>query len=155
MADESDYKTAGARRSMLCATLGLAIALTLLFLTFNVFNSDPPMMFPPILGVIGLYSSPYLYGKLAGKFAYRAGIGSYKVWLIGILLAWNCVMTTALAGSLFFFLTQFDAANVYDTFRSYIFLPLVWIAAVGWIPALILGLVWAGFMKSRFKTMNR
>lgn len=151
MTNEADYKIAGARRSILCATLGLAMALTLIFLTFNVGSEPLTMLAPVISGTIGLYVGAYFYGRLAGKFAYRAGIGSYKVWFIGVPLAWSCVMTMALAGSSFFFLKELDPSNVYETLRSYVFLPVVWIAAWGWIPALILGLIWAKQMKKRFK----
>lgn len=151
MSNESDYKSAGARRSILCATFGLAIALTLIFSTFNVSSERLIMLVPVILGVTGLYAGAYFYGKFAGKLAHRVGIDSFKVWFIGILLAWSSVITMTFAGSLFSFAADFDSGDIYDTFYSYILLPLMWIAAIGWIPALILGLVWAVLMKRKFR----
>jgi hypothetical protein len=95
MYDELDYKTVGMHKAIFCATFGLLIALVINFLLGMIavaFRFPEPI----ITGIVGLYISAYFYGKLAGKFTYLVGINNFKVWLIGVFLAWSCVITIEL-----------------------------------------------------------
>lgn len=141
------------RKSIFCASIGLLTALIIsLLLGMSVLRFDIPI--PLITGLIGLYICAYFYGKLAGKLIYRTGAEDYKIWLIGIILALSCVVTAALAGSSIYFFKELRISRLEQTFLDYVFKPLFWITFVGFIPALILGLVWARQVKKEITSFS-
>lgn len=146
------------RKSIFCASLGLLTALVI-SLPFGMsvlhFGFPLPLMTLPLMtGLIGLYICAYFYGRLAGKLIHRMGAKDYKIWLIGILLALSCVVTAALAGSSIYFFKELRFARLEETFLDYVFKPLVWITSAGFIPALIIGLIWAKQMKKEITSFS-
>lgn len=151
MFEESDYKTVGMHKAIFCASIGLLTALVINLLLGTIvlaFNFPVPV----IAGVIGLYACAYFYGKIAGQIVHRIGAGNFNVWLIGIILAWSCVITMGLVGSSIYFFKELNDSTLSETFFDYIFKPVFWVGFFGVIPALILGLVWAKQMKKEFKS---
>jgi len=146
MYDESKYREVAMRKAIYCSSLGLltAFAISLLFgiVSLAVKFSDAI-----ICGIIGLYISTYFYSKLAGKIVYRFGADNNKIWITGILLAWSCVVTMAVAGSSVYFFKDINRSGLGSSFVNYIFKPIFWVTFIGFIPALLLGIFWSTLVK--------
>ncbi len=152
MNDESKFKDVGAWESVICAFIGLIIALFIsLLFGIIVFVVEFPV--PILMGLFSLFACAYFYGKLAGKLVYRFGLNSSKIWFIGIFLAWSCVITMAIIGSSYYFFAELKFANFERTFFDYIFKPLFWIVFFGFIPSTLLGLFWAKQVKKELSKL--
>lgn len=150
--DENLYKSTGASVSVICATIGLliALALNLLMGTIVLALSFP---IPIILGLLFLYLSAFVYGRIGGDYVYRIKSKNYKVELIGILIAFSTVLTMSLAGSFYYFIKAINFNNVGETVvsaaGSYLFKPVFWVGFFGLIPSIILGICWGRIFRNR------
>ena len=83
--------------SVICATLGLAMALLLVILIFGVvgvreMSGRYIFQESSIVAVTTLYAAALVLGLVAGGLVYRIGICDARIWLIGIGLAWSGVV---------------------------------------------------------------
>jgi hypothetical protein len=153
MYDESKYKEIAIRKAILCSSLGLltAFAISLLFGIVSLAAKFPDAI---ICGVIGLYIGTYFYSRIAGKIVYRFGADNNKIWVIGVLLAWSCVVTMAVFGSSVYFFKDINKSGLGLSFADYIFKPTFWVILIGFIPSLLLGIFWAKQMKKELSFQN-
>ena len=135
--------------SVVCATLGLMMALLLVTLILGadaigreIFRDSS------IIAIVALYTAALILGLVAGGLIYRVGVRGPRIWLIGIGLAWSCLLISVVAGSsMNFFSERHNAPSVADAFTDWIIKPLFWIVLLGGLPALGLGLFYAARVK--------
>ena len=86
--------------SVICATLGLAMALLLVYLILGV-DAISREIFrdSSIIAIVMFYAAAFILGLVAGELIYRAGVRGPRIWLIGIGLAWGCLLISVIAGS--------------------------------------------------------
>lgn len=144
--DQLIYRENGMRRAIFCASIGLFVAFILNLLLGTLFLAAK-FPLPILLAVAGLYGGAFLLGKLAGNIVYRTGTNSFAVWIVGVLLAWSCILVMTLAGASVSFFSQMSPRDISQPFFDYVIKPAIWVALFGFIPALILGLVWARQMR--------
>jgi len=91
---KSQCQRASIKYSVICATLGLATALLLVFLMFGargigeMFDSHQSQD-STIIALVTLYAAALTLGLVAGGLIYRVGIRDPRVRVIGIGLAWS------------------------------------------------------------------
>jgi hypothetical protein len=101
-----------------------------------------------ITAIAALYAAALTLGLVAGRRIYRVGGTGPGIWLIGVGLAWSCLLISVLAGSSVNFISgMHDEPNVAEAFWDWIIKPLFWIGLFGGLPALGLGLFYAARVK--------
>lgn len=101
-----------------------------------------------VVAVVTLYAAALYFGSVAGSLIYRVGVGDPRVWVVGIGLAWSCLLLAVFAGSsVNFFGEKHSESSVTDVFTDWVFKPVLWVMLVGWLPALGLGLLYAAGVK--------
>jgi len=147
----AEAKKIGGRQGLICAVTGIVIAqvmMTLLVSTDGGFRKGffwfigLGMDLNIIVGMLIMVSCGYVYGRIAGVqiiVKHRNSIG------VGIICSVAILLTTAiLCGWTGFF--QEGIPNIGsgdDPFEDYIVKPFAWIATVGIIPAVLIG-IWVG-----------
>ena len=140
--------------SVICATLGLAMALLLVILIFGVvgvreMSGRYIFQESSIVAVATLYAAALALGLVAGGLVYRIGVRDPRIWLIGIGLAWSCLFLSVFVGSSMNFLTErYNDPSVADAFTDWIIKPVFWVVLLGGLPALGLGLIYAAGVKN-------
>lgn len=103
---------------------------------------------PIMIAVVTLFAAAILFGLVAGNLIYRVGVQSLRVWLIGVALAWSCLLLSVLAGSSINFLSEMSGTfGAAKAFQDYVFAPVAWVAIFGLLPAAGLGLLYAASVK--------
>jgi hypothetical protein len=133
------------RYSVICATLGLMMALLLVALILGtdaigreIFRDSS------VIAIVALYAAALILGLVAGGLISRIGVHDPRIWLMGIGLAWSCLLISVLAGSsVNFFSEKHNAPSGAEAFTDWIIKPLFWIVLLGGLPALGLGLFYA------------
>ena len=82
--------------------------------------------------------------QLLGDWICRIGVQDPRIWIIGVGLAWSCLLISVLAGSSIHFFTEMgNPPDVAAAFKDYIFKPVFWVMLFGSVSALGLGLFYA------------
>jgi hypothetical protein len=149
----SQYQRVSIKYSVICATLGLAMALLLVFQIFGargigeMFGSYEYQA-STIIALITLYAAALILGKVAGGLIHRVGVHGPRVWIIGVALAWSCLIFAVIIGSSINFFTEiYKEPSVADAFMDWVFKPTFWVLLFGVLPALGLGLLYAAGMR--------
>lgn len=146
---KSHCRRVSVKYSVICATLGLAMALLLVLLMFGargiaeMFDSH---LFrdSAVTALVTLYAAAVTLGLVAGGLICRVGLRGPRVWLIGIGLAWCCLLLAVLVGSsMNFFGEMHNEPSASDAFTDWIFKPAFWVVLFGGLPASGLGLLYA------------
>jgi hypothetical protein len=140
------------KQSLVCATLGLLAAFLLLALMGGtqdiLFDGKFEMLGAIFVGVAALYAAAYSLGMIASDIVCRIGIKDPRIWLLGVGLAWSCLLIAVLAGSMVNFLSGMgNPPDIAEAFEAYIFTLVFWVMLFGGIPALGLGLLYAARVK--------
>ncbi|HEY9401440.1 MAG TPA: hypothetical protein VIQ24_02010 [Pyrinomonadaceae bacterium] len=140
------------KQSLLFATLGLLAAFLLLALmgvTQGIlFNGKFEIQGAIFVGVVALYAAAYSLGMVASDIVCRIGIKDPIIWLLGVGLAWSCLLISILSGSMVNFLASMEnPPDIAKAFAGYIVAPVFWVMLFGGIPALGLGLLYAARVK--------
>jgi hypothetical protein len=103
-----------------------------------------------ITALVTLYAAALILGLVAGRLIHRVGVRDPRVWIIGVGLAWSCLIFAVIIGSsINFFSEIYKEPSVADAFMDWIFKPTFWVLLYGGLPALVLGLLYAaGVRKS-------
>src|SRR5262245_59065104 len=97
---KSQYQRVSVRYSVVCASLGLALALLLVALILGVDAIGREIFLgSSIIAFITLYAAAIILGLIAGGLIYRIGVRDRRIWLIGVGLAWGCLLLSVFAGS--------------------------------------------------------
>lgn len=151
----SQYQRVSIKYSVISATLGSAMALLLVFQIFGargmgeMFDSHEYQA-STIIALATLYATALTLGSVAGGLIHRVGVHDPRVRIIGVGLAWSCLIFAVIIGSsMNFFSEMHSAPSVADAFMDWIFKPTFWVLLYGGLPALGLGLLYAaGVRKS-------
>jgi hypothetical protein len=142
------------QQSLVCATFGLSASLLLIALIFglagvrDVFDSSTKMLASMLVAVAALYVAAACLGMVAGDLICRVGLQDPRIWVIGVGLAWGCLLISVLAGSsIHFFAGMGNPPDVAKAFGDYILKPVFWVMLFGTVPALGLGLLYASRVK--------
>jgi hypothetical protein len=146
---KSQCQRVSIRYSVICATLGLAMAFLLITLILGadaigreIFQDSS------VVAIVTLYAAALVLGLVAGDLIYRVGVRDPRVWLIGVGVAWGCLLISVFAGSSMNFLTErHNEPSVGDAFTDWIIKPVFWVMLLGVLPALGLGLLYAARVK--------
>lgn len=148
-------QSAGARHSLICAGFGLLIASLMTTVVFGFLGAGlheiillPYFRAPIALGVMTLAVTAYFLGRLAGAlvFQFRNRVGATLI--IGIVLALGC-LGIAVATS---FATHYvNSVNQPDMLDDYVIRPALSIIGIGFIPAVLLGLVFSWMIRSEIE----
>ena len=104
-ANKSRCEDIALKQSLVCATFGLLAALALIAWMFGSADVGAALALPPrmldsiLIAVIALYAAGAYLGRVAGDLIYRDGLQGPRIWVIGIGLAWSCLLISVLAGS--------------------------------------------------------
>jgi hypothetical protein len=138
--------------SLLFAALGVLAALLLLvLLKIQALLTDPGSEFltAMVVGLVTLCVSAFLLGRLAGRIIYRGGNNVLVNLVVGVMLAFGCVIISANAGALVGVLLvvskqpAFVRSNVLKDAGSLSLLILFY----GFAPAVLLGLLYGVLVK--------
>ena len=150
---KSQCQRVSIKYSVICATLGMVMALLLVILMFGaggVREMAGGYIFqePSIVAVTTLYAAALALGLVAGGLVCRIGVSDPRIWLIGIGLAWSCLFLSVCVGSsMNFFTERHNDPGVADAFLDWIIKPVFWVVLLGGLPALALGLFYAAGVK--------
>jgi hypothetical protein len=139
--------------SVICATLGLAMALLLVMLIFGVSGISEMsgryiFQDSSIVAIVTLYAAALILGLFAGGLIYRVGVHGPRIWLIGIGLAWSCLFLSVCIGSSMNFLSErYSELSTANAFTDWIIKPVFWVILLGGLPALGLGLFYTARVK--------
>lgn len=149
-------KRNGSSQAIICASIGFALALGLL-LPFGISRPDtlfdPQFIVPFLSSSIVLFLSSYILGGVAGPLVYRVRDNRVRMGLIGVCLAWVCVLLTPLIGCLPNVLMQsriWNWGQLSRNFSDFVFKPTFWICFVGSVPAALLGVYFSRRMNRTF-----
>lgn len=126
------------KKTLIFASIGLAAELAIvLFIGFGV---RPDFLASVLASVVGLYLAAFAFGSYTGSLLCSNKIGRAKLFLLGILVAVVCLLLQVLFGSSVEFLRNFGS---HEAFLDYVFKPVFWVMFLGFIPAIIVGTVYA------------
>ena len=152
---KSQYQRVSIKYSIICATSGLVMAVALATMIFSLLGSSfgeiltDRLFREPIMVAVGaLFAAASALGLFAGNLLYRFGAQSSRIWLVGVVLAWSCMLISTLAGGSINFVNEMnDTFGTAKGFQDYVFAPVVWVVLVGCLPATVLGLLYAGSVR--------
>ncbi len=152
---KSQYQRVSIKYSVICATSGLVMAFALAAMIFSLLGSSfgeilTNRLFrePIMVAVAALFAAASALGLFAGNLIYRVGAQSSRIWLIGVTLAWSCMLISVLAGGSINFLNEMNGTfGAVAAFQGYVFAPVVWVVLVGCLPATVLGLLYAASVR--------
>jgi fructose-specific phosphotransferase system IIC component len=144
---KSQCENAIVKLTFIFATFGLLAALLLAMLLFGfiglgTFTSRFLASF--IAAIVGLYAAALFFGKIASRLINENRNTNLKLGVIGVGVAWGCLLVSVLAGSSVEFFAEIKRSpSLSQAFFDYIFKPLFWVMLFGIIPALFLGRLYA------------
>ena len=144
--------SAGAKYSLIRAGFGVLIAALMTTVVFGLLGAGlheivflPYFRAPIAVGVVTLSFAAYFFGRLAGGLVFRFGIQGAATPMIGIILALACLgLSVATA-----FATHY-ASSIHqsDMLYDYVIGPALSIIGFGFVPAVLLGLVFSWMIRS-------
>ena len=135
--------------SLICATLGLSMAVLLVLLMLGVGEIVKMLksylfLAPTAVAIVVLYATAVSLSRVAGSFICRIGVHGLGVWLIGIGLAECCLILAVLISSSMNLVSELhNEPNFAVAFMDWIVKPAYWVLLFGTLPALVLGLLYA------------
>lgn len=145
-AKKSQCKDVALKQSLVCATLGLVASMLLVGWMFRgtglryLPKPLPMLVAAVVVSIVGLYVAAACLGMVAGKLICRFGSQSLWIWIIGVGVAWGCLLISVLAGSAVPFFARIGNARA---FESYVFTPVFIVMLFGTVPAVGLGIFYA------------
>ena len=141
------YENAIVKLTFIFATFGLLAALLLAMLLFGFIGLGTLLsrfLISFFAAMIGLYAGAMIFGKIASRLISDIGNTNLRLGVIGVGVAWGCLLISVLAGSSVEFFAEINkSSNLSQAFFDYIFKPFFWVILFGIIPALILGSLYA------------
>lgn len=142
-------KNIGIKKALQCATIGLLIAF--LFMTMLagwnfLWLADWYYLINIIIGIGIFYGLAYLFGKNAGYEILIKKKDSNKVGAkYGFL---TLIITAFLVGWTGFVQEGMEPYDTFwDSFEDYIFKPFFWIMVTGFLPAILVGILFGKWIK--------
>lgn len=126
------------KETLIFASIGLAAELAIVLLIG--FGSRLDFFASVLASAVGLYLAACMFGFFAGSLLCSNKLGRTKLILLGILVALGSLLLQVLCGSSVEFLRNF---SLYGAFVDYVFKPVFWVMFLGFIPATMLGLIYA------------
>ncbi len=145
-AKKSQSQDVALTQSLVCATLGLLASMLLVGWMFRgtglryLPKPLPMLVASIIISIIGLYAAAACLGTVAGKLICRVGLQGLWIWIIGVGLAWGCLLVSVLAGSTARFFVEIGNERA---FEYYLFTPVFFVMLFGSLPAVGLGIFYA------------
>ncbi len=154
--EKYELARAGVTYSLICAGLGVLVAGVLTAILLAPFGSGlvdilphPYFRSPIAAALISLAIAAWILGRAVGIIIWRVGPASKWVYPLGILLALTCLLISVVAAfTTHFFVSRQELGD----FNDYIVGPALGIVGFGFLPALILGLVFSIMIRSAEST---
>ncbi len=137
----------------MCAGFGVLIASLMTTVVFGLLAGSglheiiflPYFRAPIAVGVVTLAVAAYFFGRLAGGLVFRFGLRSAATPIIGMLLALACLGVSVATA----FATNY-ASSIHqpEMLYDYVIGPALSMIGFGFIPALLLGLVFSWMIRS-------
>jgi hypothetical protein len=133
----------GSRIGVLCAGLGVAVAVVMVVLMdMSGFLAPSALLGPLGIGLLALFLASAILGKYVGTFLCKRGNNALLAVAGGFFLAFSSIVIAVFTGSAFTFLiTTFLTTERVDLETLFI-LPQILVGLFGGIPAIILGFVY-------------
>jgi hypothetical protein len=152
---KSNYHRASIKASIICAMFGLLVAALISAIVWGILGAGlheiilaPWFRGPVLVGIIVLFVSTVFFGFVAGDLIYRFGLKAHATPVIGIALAWTCLIISVLCATSVNFVAEMGES---DAFNDYILRPAGGIIVIGLIPAFLLGLVYSTIVSSELR----
>ena len=155
---KSQCENAIVKLTFIFATFGLLAALLLAMLLFGLvglgtFTSRFLASF--IAAIVGLYAGTIIFGKIASRLISGIRNTNLRFGVIGVGVAWGCLLVSVLAGSSVQFFAEINrSSSLFQAFFDYIFKPFFWVMLFGIIPALIFGSLYAKRLRKLLQEYN-
>lgn len=135
----------------------MAILIPFVFSAPKDWLTNPQFIVPFVSASIVLFLSASVLGRYAALTAYRLRDNPVRMRLVGVRLAWTCVLLAPLVGCLPNVLMQSKLWNLGSftrNFFDFVFKPTFWICFVGFIPATILGIYFSRRINRAFTILR-
>lgn len=138
----------GRKAGLICAITGVLfsnIFLMIAGLTSSLLKPD--WFFPVSAAVLLILTIGYYGGRKAGKKV----MGGTSPYLAGQILSWSAMLIPAISltliNTLLVIALYLDPVSYKNALFDYFLKPVYWIFVVGFIPAILLGILWAGLFR--------
>lgn len=145
---EQRLERAGGKYALLCAGFGVLIAGVITTILsggeLQEIILHPYFRSPIAIALVSLGVSAWLLGRLSGRLIVRFPGNTFVTPAIGVALALSCLIISVVCAFIMHFFVSRDQLG---HFGDYILAPALAIMAIGLIPAMLLGLVFAALMR--------